>query len=131
MRLAGPVGLSTALHAAAIAAALWAFRPGPPVVLPPIYKVDIVAAPPGPRAIGEVTPAAAPAKPAPTPPKIRETPTPQPAAPVKHADAPPTRATPVEGKPKRCSAADEGAEGRWRPGRRKGNRCRNGADGRN
>lgn len=99
-RLAGPLGLSAALHLALVGAALWAFRPGPPVVLPPIYKVDIVAAPPGPRAIGEVTPTPAPATPAPTPTKMRETPQPVPTVPVKNAPAPTPRATPVEGKAK-------------------------------
>lgn len=100
VRLGAPLGVSAALHLGLIAAATWLLRPGPPVVLPPIYKVNIVAAPPGPRAIGEVTPAPAPAKPAPTPPKMREVPQPVPAAPVKHAPAPTPRATPVEGKAK-------------------------------
>lgn len=93
-RLGGPLGISAALHIAAVGAVVWAFRPGPPVVLPPIYKVNIVAAPPGPRAIGEVTSAPAPARPAPTPPKMREVPQPTPAAPVKTAPAPVPRATP-------------------------------------
>ena len=98
--LTGSLGVSAAVHLTIIGVALWALRPGPPVVLPPIYKVNIVAAPPGLRAIGEVTSAPAPANPAPTPPKMRETPSPVPPAPTKAAPAPVTRATPVEGKPK-------------------------------
>lgn len=102
--LTGSLGASAVVHLTILGLALWALRPGPPVVLPPIYKVNIVAAPPGPRAIGEVTPAPAPEKPAPTPPKMRETPSPVPAAPTKKAPAPATRATPVEGKPKTAPA---------------------------
>jgi periplasmic protein TonB len=82
-RFAGPFGASALLHLALVALVVWTFRPGPPVVLPPIYKINIVAAPPGPRAIGEVTPGQAPAKPAPTPPKMRDVPPKEPVAPVK------------------------------------------------
>ena len=103
-RLTGPFGVSAVVHVAILGWALWALRPGPPVTLPPIYKVNIVAAPPGPRAIGEVTSAPEPEKPAPTPPKMRETPSPVPAAPTKAAPAPVTRATPVEGKTKPAPA---------------------------
>jgi protein TonB len=103
--LTGSLGASAVAHLAIIGLALWAWRPGPPVVLPPIYKVNIVAAPPGPRAIGEVTSAPAPVKPAPTPPKIRETPKAVPAAPSKATAEPTKRATPVEGKPQPKKAA--------------------------
>ncbi|MGI8507915.1 MAG: TonB C-terminal domain-containing protein [Gemmatimonadaceae bacterium] len=105
VRLGGPLGISAALHLALFGAVVWASRPGPPVVLPPIYKVNIVAAPPGPRAIGEVTSTPAPANPAPTPPKMREVPKPTPAAPVKTAPAPTPRATPTTGKPVKAPAA--------------------------
>ncbi|HEY8311940.1 MAG TPA: hypothetical protein VIG47_15355, partial [Gemmatimonadaceae bacterium] len=98
--LTGSLGVSAAVHLTIIGLAIWALRPGPPVVLPPIYKVNIVAAPPGPRAIGEVTQAPAPANPSPTPPKMREAPTPVPPAPTKAAAAPVTRATPIVGKPR-------------------------------
>ncbi len=80
--LSGPLGMSVALHLSLVALALTAFRERPPEALPPIYKVDIVAAPPGERAIGEVRPEAAPVE------------TPPAAAPV----APPTpkeRAVPL------------------------------------
>jgi periplasmic protein TonB len=81
VRLGGPFGLSVALHLTVLALALIAVRKGPPEAMPPIYKVNIIAAPPGERAIGEV-------KPEPTP--VEKTP----AAPV----APPTpqeRAVPL------------------------------------
>jgi protein TonB len=54
--LGGPLGMSLALHLSMVALVIYAFRDRPPEALPPIYKVDIVAAPPGERAIGEVSP---------------------------------------------------------------------------
>ena len=102
--LSGSLGVSAVVHLTIIGLAIWALRPGPPVVLPPIYKVDIVAAPPGPRAIGEVTRAPAPVNPAPTPPKMRETPSSVPPAPTKAPPTPTTRATPVEAPPKKAPA---------------------------
>ncbi len=56
LHLRGPLGISVALHLSIVALALIASRQRAPEVLPPIYKVDIVAAPPGERAIGEVKP---------------------------------------------------------------------------
>ena len=56
VQLGKPLGISLALHLSIVTAALIAFRERPPEALPPIYKVDIVAAPPGERAIGEVKP---------------------------------------------------------------------------
>lgn len=112
--LTGSLGASAVAHLAIIGIVLWALRPGPPVVLPPIYKVNIVAAPPGPRAIGEVTSAPAPVNPAPTPPKIRETPKTVPAAPTKAVPEPTKRATPVEGKatkPPKAAAAPKAGGG--------------------
>lgn len=72
-KLAGSIGTSTFLHAAAVAS-LFAFtRSEPPKPMPPNYRVKLIAAPPGPRAIGEVTEAPAPpvekAKPTPPAPK--------------------------------------------------------------
>jgi hypothetical protein len=58
--LARPLGISAALHLSVVALAMIAYRKQAPEVLPPIYKVDIVAAPPGERAIGEVKPEEAP-----------------------------------------------------------------------
>jgi protein TonB len=70
-RLGGPIVGSVLLHGAAFAAIL-ATRPPPEPPRPPVYKVNIVAAPPGPRQAGVVTPPAAepepprPAEPPPT-----------------------------------------------------------------
>jgi outer membrane biosynthesis protein TonB len=80
--------LSVVLHASLIAAA-FVMKPAPPRALPPVYKVNLVAAPPGPRAIGEVSP---------TPPA----PTPTPAAPPKRAETTP-RDMPAPTKPKPTS----------------------------
>lgn len=55
-RLTAPATASAFLHAGMLAAMWWTSRDAPPPVLPPIYRVNIVAAPPGPRAIGEVRP---------------------------------------------------------------------------
>lgn len=85
-RLGGPLGVSALLHASVIAAAIVA-RPAPPKALPPVYKVNLIAAPPGPRAIGEVTPEPAPA------------PRPTPATPPPRAETNP-RDMPAPAKPK-------------------------------
>ncbi len=96
--LTGPVGASLTLHLSLAAIALIGFRQSVPQALPPIYKVDIVAAPPGPRAIGEVQPE--PVAPPVVPPSV------QPPAPIppkqsvipssKALPTKATRATPVE-----------------------------------
>lgn len=98
-QLRGPIGISVGLHLTLVAIALVGISKDPAAVLPPIYKVDIVAAPPGPRAIGVVQPEPVtpplvpPAKtpPAPVPPKQSV----MPAAKAVPQKAPP-RATPVE-----------------------------------
>jgi outer membrane biosynthesis protein TonB len=83
--------MSVVLHLSVLALALIGLRKGPAEVLPPIYKVDIVAAPPGERAIGEV-------KPEPTP--VEKTP----AAPVA-PPAPKERAIPLaKAVPKKAAA---------------------------
>lgn len=64
-RLALPLTFSTIGHAAVVAALIFV-RPSPPPQLPPMYRVNILAAPPGPRAEGVVVP------PAPTPPPVPE-----------------------------------------------------------
>lgn len=48
--------MSAVLHGTFIAAALWKAGEAPPPALPRVYRVNIVAAPAGPRAIGEVRP---------------------------------------------------------------------------
>jgi outer membrane biosynthesis protein TonB len=65
LSLRAPIVVSAALHLVVIALFLLA-RAAPSVVLPPTYKVSLVAAPPGPRQIGVVQPA--PVIAAPTPP---------------------------------------------------------------
>ena len=86
-----PLALSAVLHLVAIAALVGLQRDRPPA-MPPMYKVNIVAAPPGPRAIGTVNPprAAAPATPTPPPPRAE--------MPEKSMPAPPT-ATPPRRQP--------------------------------
>ena len=86
--------ISAALHAALAAAAFLAFRVAPAVTLPPMYHVELVAAPPGERAIGEVkeTPPAAQAPitaPRPSDATAKAMPDPK-----KVADNPVRRATP-------------------------------------
>ena len=83
--LAIPLGASVAMHGA-IVLALVAFRGEPTPPRPPVYRVNLVAAPPGPRAIGTVAPPVA----RPVPP----TATPPPRSQVSPRDMPPPRATP-------------------------------------
>jgi len=97
-RMSGPISISLALHTSLAAIAFIGFQRGTPQSLPPIYKVNIVAAPAGPRAIGEVRPAQETPRtppqvtpPAPTPPKQSVMPIPR-ALPQKT----PPRTTPVE-----------------------------------
>ena len=92
-RLGGPLGFSAVLHASLLAAAIFV-RPEKPRALPPVYKVNLVAAPAGPRAIGEVTPA-------PTPP----TPTPAAVPPKRAVTNPRDMPSPVKPKPTRKPAA--------------------------
>ena len=92
-RLLGvPLGVSAGLHVVVLAA-MFVLRPAPPPPLPPVYRVDIVAAPPGPRQAGVVRPAT-PTPPAatPTPPPRAEAPTREPAVPIK---AEPPKRTPT------------------------------------
>lgn len=98
-RLTLPLGVSVGLHATLVALVLLSFRKSPDEALPPIYRVNIVAAPPGPRAIGTVQPENQPEPPKtatitpPAPPATKE-----PAVPVAKAipAKSKTRATPVE-----------------------------------
>lgn len=66
--LAGPIGASAVLHAAIILPLLLLHQVSG-VSMPPMYKVQLIAAPPGERAVGVVTDAPAPAVPAKAPPK--------------------------------------------------------------
>lgn len=95
----GAYVVSAAIHAALALAAFFAFRAPPPVTLPPMYHVELVAAPPGTRAIGEVKetpPTAAPiTAPRPSDATAKSMPTPD-----KAADNPVRRATPDVAVPK-------------------------------
>jgi len=88
-RLTGPAGVSLGLHLTLAALVLVRFPKGDSVPLPPIYKVNIVAAPPGPRAIGVVRP-----EPVVKPPTTPATVTPPLPKPVKEAAVPTAKVTP-------------------------------------
>ena len=95
LRFAMPVGAAVLLHVTAVAA-LVAVKGSSPTALPPIYKVNIVAAPPGPSAIGVVKPAVA-APSAPVPPRAEKL-APAPSLPAKPKPVT-TKATPKEVTP--------------------------------
>ena len=76
-RLTGPIVVSVLMHAALVAL-LFAMRPEAPPPMPPVYKVNLVAAPPGERAVGVVQPPReTPPPPTPTPPPPRSHPAPR------------------------------------------------------
>jgi protein TonB len=75
-----PIGVSAVLHAGIIAS-IFLLRASAPRMMPPMYRVDLVAAPPGVRAPGIVTDAPAPVAAAKAPPKA-ETRSRGPTAPV-------------------------------------------------
>jgi outer membrane biosynthesis protein TonB len=81
-RLGGPLVLSAVAHIGILAAMVLARAPEPPM-LPPIYRVTMVAAPRGPRQVGVVRP------PAPTPPAPTPAAEPAPATSPKAAELPP------------------------------------------
>jgi protein TonB len=98
-RLVAPFTLSALLHAAVATLLFNTLKERKPVALPPMYRVNIVAAPPGERAIGEVKTAQAKAttpvtQPTATQSTVKEMPTPK----AKRAPKTPARATPTEGK---------------------------------
>ena len=119
-RAAGvPIGVAFVLHAAAIAAVFVAPRHVAPPT-PPIYRVDIVAAPPGPRAVGTVQPTPPPATPVTPPPNRAAVAPAAPTVPLKAAPPTtrpaPTKATPVPptaqpAKPATAPAAGGGPTG--------------------
>jgi periplasmic protein TonB len=67
--LSTPTVVSALLHVGMVATMWLVGREAPPPPLPPIYKVNIVAAPAGPRQIGEVRPQPAVQDPAAQPPR--------------------------------------------------------------
>lgn len=94
-RLTGPAGVSLALHATLVALIVLGFRKSPPQPLPPIYRVNIIAAPAGPRAIGVVQPEVAE-----TPPEPAPTVTPPAPTPLKESPIPTPKLTPPKARPK-------------------------------
>ena len=111
--LAAPLTLSALLHAVIATLLFNSMKERKPVALPPMYRVNIVAAPPGERAIGEVKtqpqPTSTPVtQPTPVPSTIKESPLPKAKAAPKTARTTPTEAkastktkasTPSETKP--------------------------------
>jgi len=92
--LGGPLALSVLLHAALVLPFIVWKAAGPPA-LPPMYRVDIVAAPPGERAVGVVRETPAPETPTKAPPKAatREVAKAAPINPPSRTARPTTRAT--------------------------------------
>jgi protein TonB len=101
--------VSMVLHGSAIAALLlWQVKPAPP--RPPVYRVNLVGAPPGPRAIGVVD-----SRPAPTAPVAQaqapsgiERPPPPVVAPTRTRPTPPppARATPTPSRTAQAGQAE-------------------------
>ncbi|MFL5567251.1 MAG: TonB C-terminal domain-containing protein [Gemmatimonadaceae bacterium] len=117
-RLTAPLMLSATLHAAVATLLFNTLSERKPVALPPMYRVNIVAAPPGERAIGEVrnepsTPTRGVTQPSATPSTVKEMPVPN----AKPAPKTPARATPTEGKtvPKANATTDAKATAKPRP----------------
>ena len=97
--LAAPLTLSALFHAAVATLLFNSLKERKPVALPPMYRVEIVAAPLGARAIGEVASTATKPTASVTPPTaaqstVKEMPLPR----AKPAPKTPARATPTEGK---------------------------------
>lgn len=78
------MALSTLLHLGVVALAVFAMRVGR-VELPPVYQVDLVAAPAGPRSLGQVTPRQTPVPPTPEAPIPKRAETTAERVPVKTA----------------------------------------------
>jgi periplasmic protein TonB len=96
----GAFALSALFHAALGILAFQSLKQPKPIALPPMYRVNIVAAPAGERAIGEVKtapsqPVTPVTEPGPSQSSVKEMPLPA-AKPVKK---PPVRATPTVAKP--------------------------------
>jgi protein TonB len=98
-RLVAPFTLSAIFHALVATLLFSTLSERKPVALPPMYRVEIVAAPAGERAIGEVKseqarPTTPVTQPAATPSTVKEMPLPT----AKPAPKTPARATPTEAK---------------------------------
>jgi TonB family protein len=115
-RFAGPATLSLLLHALLVGALLWA-RPDARPPAATVYRVDLVAAPAGPRQAGVVAPQPAPSTPVPeperpapaTPPRptpVRPNEMPAPPAPARRTRPSPPATTPSTAAPSRSVPAD-------------------------
>ena len=99
-RLGPTLGVSLLMHLA-VAVPLIIARPDRAPALPPIYRVDLIAAPAGPRQAGIVPPRPQPQPeaPAPTPPRAEQRPQEMPAPPTQRPPprtrTPPAPATPT------------------------------------
>jgi periplasmic protein TonB len=101
-----PFTLSAVLHAAIATLLFNTLKEQKPVALPPMYRVEIIAAPAGERAIGEVKseqPKAATSvtQPSPSQSSVKDMPLPT----AKPAPKTPARVTPTEAKPKPAAKA--------------------------
>jgi len=104
--LFGPFTLSAIFHAAVATLLFNTLKQSKPVALPPMYRVNIVAAPPGERAIGEVKPAEASAQPAVTQPAAAPSTTQEtPVASRSSAKSAPTARTSTSAKKSTAKAA--------------------------
>lgn len=106
-----PLGGSILLHVILIAL-FFLFRPGAPPPSPPVYRVDLVAAPAGERAAGVVSPTPTPPTPQPAPvrPKTapHDMPVPNTKAPKRAATPDATPSLPTETKPQTKTAPTAG-----------------------
>src|SRR5690606_20292434 len=105
--LRGALGVSAALHVALIAAALL-IREGAPPPMPPVYRVELVAAPPGPKAIGAVDPVKE--APADTPPPARAEQKAPPIPSTQKAPPPRTATRATATPPREAQKQDRAAE---------------------
>jgi protein TonB len=101
-----PFAVSAVLHAAIATLLFNTLKERKPVALPPMYRVEIIAAPAGERAIGEVKSEQAPAKTAVTQPaasqsSVKDMPLPT----AKPAPKTPARVTPSDAKAKPAAKA--------------------------
>ncbi len=110
--LAAPFIFSALLHTAVATLLFNSLKERKPVALPPMYRVNIVAAPPGERAIGEVNPPSSATRtsvtqPTPAPSTIKEAPVPKAKTAPKAARPTPTetKAAPAS-KPKATTPSE-------------------------
>jgi protein TonB len=103
-----PIACSALLHASVLVPLILLRTSAPPFV-PPLYKVNLLAAPPAPRAVGVVSDVPAPSAPAKAPPKAAARPAPAKAPPkvkVTKATKAPVQATPNVAKQPPAKAAE-------------------------